>query len=129
MIDDYNKAMELLHKIEAQLPIPARLTEAYAQAVQDSKLKALLGQELQIQRVLYMGDAGGIACDVKPAHWQGSKEVLLVSLTQLRVSLHHPLAQEILAYQLERIRRIKQSAGLGKPTAFSIRQPKKQRRK
>jgi hypothetical protein len=33
MIDDYDKVMELVHKIEASLPIPARPTGGFIRAM------------------------------------------------------------------------------------------------
>lgn len=60
MIDDYVRAMELMRKMEAQLPIPARPTRRFIQAMRDSGIKVRPGQSLQIESVLYMGDEGGI---------------------------------------------------------------------
>jgi hypothetical protein len=82
-------------------------------------------QELQIKRVFYLSDEGGITCDVKPS--RDAKEALIVSLTHLRVRRQHPLAQEIRAYQRERTRRIAQSGGPSEPSHFTVRPRKKPR--
>lgn len=49
MIDDYAQAMELLEKMKAQLPIPARPTRVFRQAMRDSGMQMRLGQELLIE--------------------------------------------------------------------------------
>ena len=40
MIDDYAKAMELVRKMKAHLPIPARPTKTFIQAMRDSEIKS-----------------------------------------------------------------------------------------
>jgi hypothetical protein len=124
-IDDYDQAMELMRKMEAHLPIPARPTGAYIRAMRERGVKVAHDQELQVKRVFYLGDEGGIACDVTLS--RDAEEALIVSLTHLRVRRQHPLAQEIHAYQRERTRRIAQSGRSGKPSRFTVR-PRKKRR-
>ena len=126
MIDDYAKAMELTRKMESQLPIPARPTGALVRTMREQGIKIPRGQELQIKRVFYMGDEGGIMCDVTLS--EEAKEAIIVSITHLRVYPRHPLAKEIRAYQRERTRRIAQSGGSGKPSQFAVRPRKRQRR-
>jgi hypothetical protein len=126
MIDDYARAMELVKKIEDQLPIPVRLGSPVKRTLRDKGLTVSRDREFEIKRVFYFGDEGGIMCDVTPA--QDAKEAVVVSLTHLLVSARHPLAQEIRAYQRERTRRIAQSGGSGEPSSFTARPRKKQRR-
>jgi hypothetical protein len=126
MIDDYEQAMELVRKMEAHLPIPTRPTGAFIRAMRDRGVKVARDQELQIQDVFYFGDEGGISCNVTPS--KDAKEVVIVSLTHLRVRRQHPLAQEVRAYQRERARRIAQSDGPREPSHFAVRPRKKRRR-
>jgi hypothetical protein len=126
MIDDYAQAMELMQKMEEQLPIPVRLDSAVARMLQGKGLITTRGQEFEIKRVFYLGDEGGIMCDVTPA--KDAREAVVVSLTHLLVPAQHPLAQEIRAYQRERVRRIAQSGGSAKPSSFTVRPRKKRRR-
>ena len=107
MIDDYAKAMELMRKMEAQLPIPARPTGAFVHAMRERGVKIPRDQELQIKRVFYAGDEGGVCCDVTLS--EDAEEAIIVSITHLRVPSRHPLAEEIRGYQRERTRRIAQS--------------------
>jgi hypothetical protein len=62
---------------------------------------------LQIKKVFYAGDEGGIVRDVTLS--PESKEAILVSITHLRIDPQHPLAPEIRAYQTERVKRMASS--------------------
>jgi hypothetical protein len=126
MIDDYAKAMELVRKMQAHLPIPARPTGACIRALWEQGVKVARHQELQIKHVLHLGDEAGISCDVTLS--RDAEEALVVSLTHLRVRRRHPLAQEIRAYQRERTRRLAQSGGPREPSHFTVRPPKRKRR-
>lgn len=125
MIDDYAEAMELLEKMKAQLPIPARPTRAFLQAIRDSGWQLESGQELLIESVLYLGDEGGIGCAIQLPK-KGT--VTIASLTHILIEDNHPLAQEIHAYQTERTRKLAQVNRGGKPTRFTVRPRKKKRR-
>jgi hypothetical protein len=126
MIDDYARAMDLLHRMEDQLPIPARLGTPVARMLREKGITVTRSQEVEIRRVFYASDEGGIVCDVTPT--QDSREAVVISLTHLLVPAHHPLAQEIRAYQRERTRRIAQSGGSVEPSSFTARRRKKKRR-
>jgi hypothetical protein len=123
MIDDYAKAKELMRKMEAQLPIPARSTGAFVRALRERGIKIPYNQELQIKRVFYAGDEGGICCDVT---LEGAKEAIVVSITHLRVPTRHPLAKEIREYQQERMRSLAQSRGSSQPSRLTARSRKEE---
>ena len=126
MVDDHAQAMELVSKMEAHLPIPARPTGAFIRAMREQGIKIARDQELQIKHVLYLGDEAGISCDVTLS--RDAEEAIIVSLTHLRVRRQHPLAQEIRAYQRERTRRLAQSGGPSEPSHCTVRPRKKRRR-
>lgn len=126
MIDDYTIVKELIRKMEAQLPIPARPTGAFLRAMRDRGVKVATNQELQIQNVLYLGDEGGIACNVTPS--RDAREVQIVSITHLEIDPNHPLAPEIRAYQVERTRKIARSGGLRRPVVTTIKPRRKRKR-
>ena len=125
MIDNYAQAMELLEKMKAQLPIPARPTKAFLQAVRGGKMQMRPGQEILIESVLYLGDEGGIGCAIQLPE-KGT--VTITSLTHIHVEANHPLAQEIHAYQAERTRKLAQVNRGPKPTRFTVKPRKKKRR-
>lgn len=123
MIDDYVQAMELVHKMKAHLPIPARPTGVFVQAMRGSEVKVSTRQYLQIDSVLYLGDEGGIGCSIQLPGKAGL--VTVASLTHLRVRVSHPLSQEIRAYQRKRVQTLAQANRGRKPTQFTLRPRKK----
>ncbi len=124
MIDDYARAQELMRKMEAQLPIPARPTSAFVHGMREQGISMTPNQELTIKSLVYLGDEGGIMCDVT---LPGSDTVTLTSLTHIRVKSSHPLAEEIHAYQMARTRKLAQ-AGPRESTSFMVK-PRKWRRR
>jgi hypothetical protein len=56
------------------------------------------------KRVFYMGDEGGIMCDINPT--ENSKVALVCSLTHLEVVGDDPLAGDMRSYQQERGRKL-----------------------
>jgi hypothetical protein len=125
MIDDYAQTMELLEKIKARLPIPARPTKAFLQAMRGSKMQMRPGQELRIESVLYLGDEGGIGCAIELPE---KSTVTITSLTHLLIEADHPLAQEIHDYQAERTRKLALVNRGRKPTRVTVEPRKKKRR-
>lgn len=105
-IDDQKQAKALMKKMEAQLPIPVRATSELIRTMKPHGLKLKRGQELSIKRLFYMGDMGGITCDVTPP---GANSAVLCSLTQVEIDPDHPLVEEIQAYQQARKKGITRS--------------------
>ena len=103
-IDDPRTVARLMDAMGEHLPIPVSATTELAQTLQQGGLNFKAGRSLSIERVFYGGDEGGISCYIAPT--PGVKEVVLCSLTHLRIERGHPLYREIRAYQRERNRRI-----------------------
>ena len=125
MIDDCEQAMELLHEMEAQLPIAAQPTATMVRALRDQGHRISRDRELSIQSVFYAGDEAGIVCALEPL--EGIKIALVISVTHLQVALRHPLAKKIRAYQQERKRRLAQLGGSREPSSFTL-QPRERKR-
>jgi hypothetical protein len=126
MIDDYEKAMELVYEMEAQLPIPARPTATMVRALRDQGQRISRDQKLSIQGVFYAGDEAGIVCALEPL--DGIKVALVISVTHLQIDLRHPLAKRIRTYQEERKRRLAQAGGSREPSSFTLYPREKKRR-
>jgi hypothetical protein len=124
MIDNYTKAMKLVEKMKAHLPIPARPEKAFIRTMRENRTKVTPGQELQIESVLYLGDEGGIACAVE---WPGQEMAVIVSLTHIHVEESHPLAKDIQAYQIERSQRLRQAGR--RRGAITLKPEPRQKRK
>ncbi len=98
---------DLLSKLQQLLPFSAFVTKhtLAALAAQGDQDKSPIRnkQRIEIDNVLDGGDDGGIMC---AASIKGGKEALIVSITQLRFDLSHPLYKEIRAYQIDRKKRL-----------------------
>ena len=118
MIDHYGKAMELLGKMQALLPIPVQATRMLVRSMRENGIRIRSTQDLQIESVLYMGDEGGIGCAIKvPGH---EENPIITSLTYIRIKPGHPLAEEIRLYQAVRKRKIAQVNPHHGPTHFTL---------
>ena len=101
MIDDYQMAMALVKDLEACLPIDVTPAKQLIRHLKEQKKKIKLREKLKIQKVMYMGDEGGICCEINITSAKG--EVLVVSLTHLLLKNSHPFYKSVRAYQLARI--------------------------
>jgi hypothetical protein len=61
-------------------------------------------QRVQIDKVLYVGHEGGIACGLKISGH--ADRAIVVSLTHLCLESDHPLAKAIHVYQRDRTRKL-----------------------
>ena len=81
MIDDPATVARLMEQLQAHLPIPAHPTPELARLLRERGLRVRTERVLSIVRVYYLGDEGGICCDVTPPG--DEKRPLIVSLTHL----------------------------------------------
>ena len=106
MIDDPTQVTALMQKMEAHLPIPAQGTNALVRTLRTSGVKLSSKRHVQIEKVLYLGDEGGIGCGLRIP---GREDTAVVaSLTHLRLPTTHPLAPDVRAYQIARTRKLAQ---------------------
>ena len=103
MIDDPTQVTALILKMEAYLPIPAQATNALVRTLRASGVNIASKRRMQIEKVVYLGDEGGIGCGLKvPGQ---ADTAVVVSLTHLRLPSAHPLAPDIRAYQIARTKK------------------------
>ena len=104
MIDDPTQVTAFMQKMETHLPIPAQATNALVRTLRASAVKLSPKRRVQIEKVVYLGDEGGIGCGLKvPGH---EDTAVVVSLTHLRLPSTHPLAPDVRAYQIARTRKL-----------------------
>jgi hypothetical protein len=109
VIDDPVMVAELMEKLQAHLPILANPTPELVRALRKQGVKIKPDRALSITRVFYLGDEGGISCDVTPP--QEPRAAVVVSLTHLRIAPGRPLYHDIRDYQRRRVRGIAASGG------------------
>jgi hypothetical protein len=100
MIDNYTQTMKLMRKMEEHLPIPAEPTKKFIYAMRKHGIKVKPNQPLQIESIQYLGGEGGIGCCVGTLK---AGEVVVTSLTHIRVKSSHVLGKDIRNYQRERV--------------------------
>jgi len=127
MIDDYDEAMELVHKMEKQLPMIIHPGRVLVQLMREQGIKLTSDSELEIEHVFYMGDKGGIGCGISlPTQ---KNEVMIVSLTHLLVIPGYPLVEEMRAYQIKRNNKLMEINKITNPFKFTFKSSKKHKRK
>jgi hypothetical protein len=105
MIDNPAQVERLLAKLQAALPVPARLTpEAAAMLQAQNAAAGRIPPVCSITWVSYAGDEGGIMCGLD--FGQETEPAVVTSITHLRFDPRLPLARDITAYQKRRVRRL-----------------------
>ena len=99
---EHEENMSLIEEMKGNLPIPVYPTSALAKHLSEKGIKIDANTELSITQVFESGDTGGIMCHVLEVNG----EVIIVSLTHLRVKPGHPLSKKIQSYQKNRKRHI-----------------------
>jgi hypothetical protein len=105
MIDNPIMAMELLDRLTAALPVPARLTPEVQASITARDPAKPIPATCSITGLHYMGDEGGILCklDLGPKF----ENQAFVSITHLRLDARLPLARAITTYQKHRVKRLR----------------------
>jgi hypothetical protein len=104
LIDHLETVERLVAKLNAVLPIPARITPE----LQTSLCRQTGGTvpaQCAVTWITYMGDEGGIVCKLDIGS-DAAKEAF-TSITHLRFDPRLPLAREITAYQKHRVKRLR----------------------
>jgi hypothetical protein len=104
MIDNPIMTMELLDRLTAALPVPARLTPEVQASLRGGNAAKTIPATCTITGLHYMGDEGGILCklDLGPK----VENQAFVSITHLRFDARLPLARAITTYQKHRVKRL-----------------------
>ncbi len=105
MIDNPEQAERLLTKLQAALPLPARLTPELAATLRTPDAATAIPAACSVIAVHYAGDEGGIVCglDVVTAN----DKAVYASITHLRFDPRLPLSRDIAAYQKHRVKRLR----------------------
>ena len=104
MIDDRTQVTALMQKMKAHLPIPAQATNAIVRSLRANAVNIASKRRMQIEKVMYLGDEGGIGCVLKIPGQEDT--AVVVSLTHLRLPSTHPLAPDVRAYQIARTKKL-----------------------
>ena len=105
MIDNPRQTERLLARLQAALPVPARMTPELAATLRTSETATEIPPGCSIIALHYGGDDGGIVCGLDVATATGN--AVYTWITHLRFDPRLPLAREITAYQKHRVKRLR----------------------
>ncbi|MEM8640390.1 MAG: hypothetical protein AAGG51_16475 [Cyanobacteria bacterium P01_G01_bin.54] len=129
-IDDYEATLELKDKLQAATPFNIRVTKECCKLLKDRDQSQDLSPEqwYAVETVSYLGDAGGILVGMQSEGDEGVMNV--ISLTHARIDPEHELAQEVIEYQLQRVRRLKlrNQKGFAAELLSRVKQTKRKKR-
>ena len=109
MIDDIEKSMALVERMQAALPMRAFANMELRRTLQEES-KRIFPRECSVTEIRYMGDEGGLACHLDFG-FSDTKDVYIVVITHLKFDRKNPLVREIEAYCKHRIKRLKKLYG------------------
>jgi hypothetical protein len=121
-VDNVEEAMKLIETMKKHMPIMVRPSSALVKMLRKQGVYVDRYKPLEIHSVFYMGNEAGIACDITPKGWE---KKVICSLTQLEVLGTDMLAEEMKAYQQERIKKLARYPGNEKPMGFTVKPRRK----
>lgn len=111
MIDNPDRAERLLARLQAALPLPARVTPELAATLQTKNTQTDIPSTCWVTWISYAGDEGGIVCRLD--FTREIETATFASITHLPLrspicaSTRLPLARDIAAYQKHRVKRLR----------------------
>jgi hypothetical protein len=105
MIDNPDQTDRLLARLQAALPLPARMTPELAATLRTQSPASDIPPTCSITWISYAGDEGGIVCRLDFA--RETENAAFVSITHLRFNPRLPLARDIANYQKHRVKRLR----------------------
>jgi hypothetical protein len=105
MIDNPDQAERLLARLQAALPLPARVTPELAATLQTKNTESDIPSTCSITWISCAGDEGGIVCRLD--FTREIETAAFASITHLRFDARLPLARDIAVYQKHRAKRLR----------------------
>jgi hypothetical protein len=109
VIDHPDQVDQLLSRMRAALPMPARMTPRLLATLREQNPTLAPVAACRVTRVDYAGDEGGIVCHLAREGEDESGRLVVTSVTHLDFDPRLPLARDIAAYQKHRIKRLKRA--------------------
>jgi hypothetical protein len=103
MIDHPDRVARLLDRLQAVLPLPARMTPELVATLANNHTG--ITPACAIVSVNYAGDEGGIVCQLNCPTERNT--AIYASITHLRFDPRVPTARDILVYQKHRVKALR----------------------
>ena len=104
MLDNPEKTARLIVAMKAALPFEVELTSSTIAYLRAQHIAGDVKPKQTIVNVSYAGDEGGILCHLQP---EDMENVIIVSLTHVRMHRSLPLAAAVFDYQKHRVKKLK----------------------
>jgi hypothetical protein len=104
MLDNLEKTTKLMIALKAALPFEIELTPSLIAHLRAQHVAVAVKARQIVSEVSYVGDEGGIVCHIAP---EEGREVIIVSLTHVRMHRSLPLATAVSDYQKHRLKKLK----------------------
>ena len=104
MLDHSEKTARLIAAMKAALPFAVELTSSASTALRAQHTAGDVKPKQIVSKVSYAADEGGILCHMER---KGTQNVIIISLTHLRMARTQPLAAAVFDYQKHRVKKLK----------------------
>ena len=108
MLDKPEKTDALVNAMKAALPFEIALTPELIVHLASQPNPVIVTATETVAEISYAGDEGGILCHIRPT---GGSNMLVASLTHLRVPRTLPFSAAALDYQKHRAKKLKKQIG------------------
>ena len=109
MLDNPEKTKRLLTAMMAALPFEVELTPSAIARLRAPQIGDTVKPKKIVSKVSYGGDEGGIFCHLEHEETQN---VIIVSLTHVRMHRSLPLAAAVFDYQKHRVKKLKKQGSV-----------------
>ncbi len=103
MIDNAAQVERLIERMQAELPLAARMTPELIASL--AKQTAAVPASCKIMSIRYTGDEGGILCQLEVS--PPIENAIYASITHLRFDPRQPLTRDIAAYQKHHVKHLR----------------------
>lgn len=108
MLDKPERTRQLVATLKAALPFKVELTPYALAQIRSQGIDRAVEPRQIVSEVSYAGDDGGIFCHLLPRE---PDNVIILSLTHVRVHQKNPFAGAVFDYQKHRVKRLKKQSG------------------
>ena len=107
MLDRPEKTRQLVAKLKGALPFEVELTPYALAQIRSQRIDRAVEPRQIVSEVSCAGDEGGIVCHLLPKE---TDNVIILSLTHVRVHRKNPFAAAVFDYQKHRVKKLKKQS-------------------
>lgn len=104
MLDKPQKTRELIATLKAAVPFDVALMPELVKDLARQRNPLIVKPIETVSEISYLGDAGGIVCHIQP---EDADNLVVTSLTHVRVRSTLPFAAAVLDYQKHRVKKLR----------------------